>query len=373
MAAVEHSAAAIFWVSVSFMRKNNFNLIRLLAACLVLAGHMGPILGIASPTLGSQGLHAVGVQVLFAMGGYLIANSWRNDPNFGRFFMRRFLRLWPPFAVMVLLLAFVAGPLLSTLGPKGYFASWWTSWLKNLRFYSMYAQPGVFENNPMPLVSNGSIWTMPVEAAAYVITPILMLLFLRGRSRPFLKAGILTTIFCAADTALIASGAQPFVFYGTDWVAGFHLLTYFVIGIFCSFEELRKVLHLQAAPIFLVLILITTEIRSAALQWVVWLISLPYLVFSFALTEKPLFWKLGAKIELSYGIYLYGFFFQQLVVFWCLKYGRSWSYIICFGISLALSAGTAVLNCILIENPLLKLSRRLTAAMKNQEKSRVTT
>ena len=82
-----------------------------------------------------------------------------------------------------------------------------------------------------------------------------------------------------------------------------------------------------------------------------------------------MFWTLGAKIELSYGIYLYGFFFQQLVVFWCLKYGRSWSYMICFGISLALSAGTAVLNCILIENPLLKLSRRLMASMKNREKS----
>ena len=351
------------------MRKNNFNLVRLLAACLVMAGHMGSIIGGPVPTLGSQGLHAVGVETLFIMGGYLIATSWKNDPHLGRFFLRRFLRLWPPFAVMVLLLAFVGGPLLSSLGPAGYFQSWWTDWLKNLRFCIVYAQPGVFENNPMPLVSNGSIWTMPVEAAAYVLTPLLMCLFFREKGKPCLAPGILTALCILADLALIRWKVPPVVIYRTDWVAGAHLLVFFVIGMFCSLEGMKRVFHLQAAPCILFLILLTTEIRSAAAQQAVWLISLPYLVFSIALAEKPLFWKLGTKIELSYGIYLYGFFFQQLIVSLSQQLGLGWGYMLCLGTSLALSAGAAALSSLLIETPLLKLSRGLTSAWKRREET----
>ena len=349
------------------MRNNNFNFIRILAACFVMAGHMSATMGIAVPYLGSQRIELIGVQILFIMGGYLVAKSWNRDPHVGRFLLRRFLRLWPPFAVMVIIMCFVSGPLLSSLGVQGYYASWWIAWLKNLRFYTVFAQPGVFENHPMPLVTNGSIWTMPVEAAAYLFAPIVMLAFAGREKKPLVKTGVILAVMIVPDLILTVNPAQQFVFYGTDWIAGYHLIVYFVIGIFCSFDSLKPWFRLQAAPIAIFLILLTTMFTHARWQQVVWLTCLPYLIFSFALAEKPLFSKLGNRLELSYGIYLYGFFFQQLVVMWNQTYKLQWNYMICLGVSMLLSSGAAILNCVLVENPLQKLSRKLTSAWKNRD------
>ena len=155
-------------------RENNFPLIRLTAAVFVFAGHMGLILGGQPPLLGGLPLHELGVGMLFLISGYLITKSWLSDPHPLRFAVRRFLRLWPPFAVLVLLLALAAGPLLSSLGPEGYFRSGWGGYLRNLRFYIVYALPGVFTDLPLPNSMNGSLWTMPVEAGLYVLTPVLL-------------------------------------------------------------------------------------------------------------------------------------------------------------------------------------------------------
>lgn len=324
-------------------------------------------MGTSVPTLGSQRLELIGVQILFIMGGYLIAKSWARDPHVGRFLIRRFLRLWPPFAVMVLLMCFITGPILSNLGPNGYFASWWKAWLKNLRFYSVFAQPGVFEYNPMPLVTNGSIWTMPVEAMAYLVAPI-MLLICKGKGwKSLFKAGSVLTVLLIPDLILTINPAPNYVVYGTDWVAGYHLIVYFAIGIFCSFEELKPLFHLQMAPIMIFFILLTREFIHARWQQIVWLCCLPYLVFSFALAEKPMFSKLGDKFELSYGIYLYGFFFQQLVVMWNLKYRLQWNYVFCLVISMSLTIAVAVINCIFIEKPLMKLSRYITETWRTRQ------
>lgn len=367
---MEHSAAAIFSVSVPDMRKNNFNAVRLLGACFVMAGHMAAVMGIAVPGIGSQRIELTGVQILFIMGGYLIAKSWQRDPHAGRFLLRRFLRLWPPFAVMILIMCYITGPLLSNLGATGYFHSWWKAWLMNLRFYPVFAQPGVFENNPMPLVTNGSIWTMPVEAAAYLLAPVMMLLCHGKGKKAVIKAGVILTVLLVPDLILSINPAPRYVFYGTDWVAGYHLMVYFAIGIFCSFDEVKGWFRLQAAPIAIFLILLTTTFTRARAQQIVWLTCLPYLVFSFALAEEPLFSKLGSRLELSYGIYLYGFFYQQLVVLWNMNYHLQWNYMACLTVSMTMSAATAAVNCILVENPLTKLTRRITGAWMERGKER---
>ena len=347
-------------------RENNFNFIRLCAAFLVMAGHMGAIMGEPVPGAGSQQLQNIGVQILFLISGYLVANSWRRDPHAGRFLLRRFLRLWPPYAVMVLLMCFVVGPYLSELGKQGYYDSWWRAYLDNLRFYTVYAQPGVFANNPLPLTTNGSVWTMPVEALTYLLMPLLMLLLsVGGRKRYSFRAmAILTAIVCIPDLVFGWNKSLRVVFYGTNWAAAYTLIAYYFIGVLCSFEEMRPLFQLQAAPVAVLLMLLTTVFRYPHTQEAVWLITLPYLVFSFALVERPLFAKLGSKHELSYGIYLYGFFFQQLVVLWDQQYQLNLSYMSCLGISLGLTAIAAYLNCLLVEEPVLRLSRKLTAARK---------
>ena len=156
------------------MKKNNFNIVRFLGAAFVFAGHMGILMGGAAPLMGSFPLHEIGVAVLFTISGYLITKSWLSDPHPIRFAVRRFFRLWPPFAVLILLMVFVAGPLLSDLGTTVYFESDYTSYLRNLRFFTAYSLPGVFTTLPAANSVNGSLWTMPVEAFLYIVTPLLL-------------------------------------------------------------------------------------------------------------------------------------------------------------------------------------------------------
>ena len=62
-------------------RQNNFNIIRFVAAIMVMAGHMGSLTG--TPPLGFLGLsiNAEGIAIFFLIGGYLITKSWLADPH----------------------------------------------------------------------------------------------------------------------------------------------------------------------------------------------------------------------------------------------------------------------------------------------------
>ncbi len=66
------------------MKKNNFNIIRFLAAALVFAGHMGILMGGGAPLMGSFSLQEIGVSTLFIISGYLITKSWLSADSSGK-------------------------------------------------------------------------------------------------------------------------------------------------------------------------------------------------------------------------------------------------------------------------------------------------
>lgn len=350
-------------------RDNNFSVIRLTATLFVFMGHMGEILGMSPPYLGALPIHELGVMLLFLISGYLITQSWLSDPHPLRFAVRRFFRFWPPFAVMVLIMVFVTGPLLSDLGVQGYFHSWYKSYLENLRFYMVYAQPGVFTDLPLANATNGSLWTMPVEAVLYIVTPLLLtLLRVKSRSRTsFRLMGGLTAVTVGFDLCLRTFFAgSAAVFYGTNWIAAFHLITIYVIGMFYTYEEVRKYLNLQVGCVAMLLLLFT-QIVSDPLQHLLLYLVYPYFIFSFVFAPKPLFKNFSRKIDLSYGIYLYGFFFQQLLVSWQQRNGNDLGYMGTFGLSLLLTLAASVLSWYLVEKPSQQFGRFLIRKIKERE------
>ena len=343
-------------------RENNFNFIRLMAALFVMLGHMGPILGVEAPKLGGQAIHTIGVKVLFLIGGYLITQSWERDPHPGRYALRRFFRFYPPYAVMVLLMAFVAGPLLTNLGLPAYFQSWYSSYLWNLRFFIVYAIPGVFEELPRPSVMNGSIWTMPVEALLYILIPLILFAIRSAKKEKssFIAMCGISALACVYDLWLyLAREGQQLVFYATDWNYSMHLAVYFLIGSLFTWPQMKRFLNLQVG-IAAMIAMICVQMAGSAWNELISYIAMPLFVLSFAQMEKPLFAKLARKYELSYGIYLYGFFFQQLVVKWRIDSGAGWGFYTCFAMSLALTLVAAFLSCILVEKPCLALCKKLT-------------
>lgn len=387
-------------------RDNNFNIIRLIASIFVFAGHMEMIRSGSPLLFGIHSVHEMGVWILFLVSGYLITKSWLSDPHPLRYAIRRFFRLWPPFAVMVLIMVFIAGPLVSELGVKGYFQSWFHLYLMNLWFYIVYAQPGVFTNMIQAYVTNGSLWTMPVEAFAYIITPLLACLYglrkkksssvstmtstlsdsaaseasedrsaflnsytsSKNKDRSFHIAAAVTIAAVAFDLYLRVFQADlVIVFFGTKLIPAYHLITMYIIGMFFTFEQTRKYLNLQVACIGMC-ILIVFESSGVFLQYLLLLIILPYFVFSLAFAPNAIFRNYGKRFEPSYGIFLYGYFFQQLVVSFQNKCGVTLSYTVTLILSAIPTLIAATLSYYLIEKPTQRLSKRLLKRLVKKKK-----
>ncbi len=63
-------------------------------------------------------------------------------------------------------------------------------------------------------------------------------------------------------------------------------------------------------------------INPTGMNWdICFYILFTYSVFSFSLSERVVFSGVFRKYEISYGIYLWGFFVQQVVILFVLKSG----------------------------------------------------
>src|SRR4051812_10075152 len=94
---------------VSDSRDNNFDVLRLFAALIVLLSHSfaltrgsDPFSDVSGETLGTTGL-----AIFFAISGFLIARSFLLTPRMGDYAAKRALRLLPALWAVVLFTAFV--------------------------------------------------------------------------------------------------------------------------------------------------------------------------------------------------------------------------------------------------------------------------
>lgn len=152
--------------------RNNFNLLRLVAAWMVVYGHAWAITGTPGVDLVGHLTQlkfagGVAVDVFFVVSGFLIAASLQRNSVRG-YLASRALRILPGLVACVLLSVLVLGPALTTA------AEYWRQpqpwrylWVNASLWSSEYFLPGVFETLPNHAI-NGSLWTLPIEARLYL-------------------------------------------------------------------------------------------------------------------------------------------------------------------------------------------------------------
>jgi peptidoglycan/LPS O-acetylase OafA/YrhL len=334
-------------------RDNNFDVLRLVAASLVLVSHCYPLTGHAEPFAALTGvtLGEVGVVMFFAMSGFLIAKSWRDEPEPGRYFRKRALRLFPALVVAVAFTTLVLGPLFTKLSVSDYLTdgeTWFYLVRASLLVTIAGQLPGVYTDNVYPEAVNGSLWTLPLEAGCYVMVAVLGMLGLLHR-RALLAAA--AAVLLLALTPLSPLSTSVAVTAGGNLTSVVELVATFIVG--ALLYSLRARLRLSwAVPAGLGLVWVLSWNSDWTTVFTVLALSTTVLVFAF---RSPAWLRrLTAPGDVSYGIYVYAFPVQQSVA---ALWGPGLRPGVMLAIALPVTYALALLSWRLIERPALRRKR----------------
>ncbi|SBT09295.1 Sugar acetylase [Candidatus Accumulibacter aalborgensis] len=334
--------------------ENNLDLIRFVAATLVLFSHAYPLSGLnPEPIVALTGYEsggALGVATFFVISGYLVAASYlrANDP--WKYARNRLLRICPGLFAVVAMAVFFLGPVVSTLPPAAYFSNA-TTWryLANAVMAINHDLPGVFRGNPFPGAVNGSLWTLPYEMAMYVWLGLLGVFGLL-RCRTLVAAGVLLGLALAVaihyEWLLL-----PRILGLADANQFFKLGYFFFSGtaLYLASERIRY--DWRIAGLLAGLLALTC---GRQIGWVVYLLVWPYLVLFLAQIPSRHSRNFGKHGDFSYGMYIYAFPVQQLLI-WAYPWSNVYLYALAaFAVTLPL----AVVSWYMIEEPALRLKRK---------------
>ncbi|WP_029356399.1 acyltransferase [Bosea sp. 117] len=340
--------------------RNSFDALRLLAALLVLVGHLHGMLGnpLAMVPLVHLPLESVGVTIFFFVSGYLISRSVLRGASARYYIASRMLRIYP--GLIVALLASIAlGLVIGRLPPAQFLADPGT-----LRFLfgnlvpffqeQPIALPGVFETAIWPAV-NGSLWTIKYELICYLIFFAFCLI-----PQPRLR---LAAMACAVATFFIYAYVvfpklpppSPDILF--TWVNRY----YFVLFTFCfglgsalaMLSSLRWFDFRLAAVVAaaLVFALPGTDLGRAANLLLICTLSL-----GIARLRIPVLSRVDRVGDLSYGVYLYAYPVSNFGATYLAGTLPVWGI---YAFTLVVTFALAFLSWKLVEAPALALRRRL--------------
>ncbi|MEA2374494.1 MAG: hypothetical protein QOD53_957 [Thermoleophilaceae bacterium] len=289
---------------------NHFGLLRLAAAALVLVSHGFLLTGRDDPalSLGRETLGDLAVTGFFAISGFLVARSWCRDPRLGPYLARRALRILPGLWVVVLVSAYVLGPLFTTLPIQDYLASSATHMYVagNSVFHTSLYLPGVFEGNPHGSV-NGSLWTLPMEVQAYLAVAVLGLL--GAFRRPRVVVGVFALLLLL--DAPLGPGGHPLVSRLIATTLTEHtvdrLAIFFGAALLYVLRDRLPVRGRVLAP----LALLWVAALGTPLEQVAGAVAIPYAVVFMAYRGPAVLRRLTPRSDVSYGVYLYGWPVEQ--------------------------------------------------------------
>ncbi len=338
---------------------NNFDLFRLIAACLVIYGHafaVAPEPGRADILMVWTGYPsaAMAVKLFFFLSGLLVTNSLLEKKSVSQFMVARFFRIMPALALVLVISAFVIGPLCTALDLNSYFAdpntylyvkrqllmeSWGT---QSLGYYNL---PGVFGDNPYKSDVNASLWSLAVEVYAYLflaaaflvgfaerrVATVLLLLVLLDAVLPFrilfpfLPKGnedYSYLPFCFAAGSFVALYKDK-VRISTGLPLGFLLLFYLFFGT-------------QYERYFFYLATFMGVLYLATCRWVI---------------------NIRLPADVSYGVFLWGFPVQQVLMHSFPGMGQVTNLVL----ATLLAIGCGAASWLLVEKRAITLGKRISA------------
>jgi len=309
-------------------QNNSLGLIRFVMAALVIVDH--------SYTLGGWGytlfvdefknqtsLGGLAVFGFFAISGYLITKSGMSS-DVMQFMWRRFLRIFPAFWGVLVVAAFVIGPIVwvatghglrdyFSFEPSGPFRYLWNNWTLTINQLGIY---DIFADTPFGQlgagsVLNGVLWTLTYEWACYLMVAVLVVAGVLKLARfvvPIVAVGLL--ILTVTEMAAPGSVGSIIPWFGDSTRLTFALVFFAggCIAVYADripFDDRLGIVSGLAAAVTL----FTGGFTTFGF--------LPFAYFLLYLAARlPAFAHVvGRKNDYSYGLYLFGWPVQQIFAF----------------------------------------------------------
>jgi peptidoglycan/LPS O-acetylase OafA/YrhL len=344
-------------------QSNNFGFLRLLFATLVILAHSPELVDgnrsreLLTRLFGTMSLGEVAVDGFFMISGYLILQSLVNSKSNFEYVCKRALRIYPgyitAFAVSLGIGALAGGRI---TGPV-------QTLLDLTRALSLHTPrlDGAFSGNPIPVV-NGPMWTVSYEFRCYLLAMLLGVLgILKNRlAYLLLMAALLLSVF--GQPNLSWSPAMVAIF-GQPRFSEHFTLAFLVGGAFYLFRD--RISYTGGAAALALILLIPLMFFPLAAE-IAWVTLGAYVLFYFALQVKSArLNRVGSRVDLSYGIYLYAWPIQSLLI-WHDRHISPW---ILFALSAFMAGVCAYASWIFIESPALRLKGRFLRDANDQRDS----
>ena len=325
-------------------RDNNLNLMRFLAAALVMVNHAFGITGHTATEpfyrVFELGGGDIGVDVFFVLSGFLVTRSWEGKP-LPAFLWARCMRIYPGLWVSVLVTVILAGACFATV-PR---LEFWSS-RSTLAYVGhnllMLPHLGARLDLPHAFTAAGSgfnvsLWTLPLEIQMYLTLALLgVLLGIRARylaALTLLGVGIVlvSKLTHSSHDMLLARGRFLYFFFAGS-------LAYALRG--------RIILRSRTAATLLALVLATIAVTGVfAVRQAMLALALPYLMLWLAYVPGGFVRRWNRLGDYSYGLYIYSVPIQIGVS----TLGLGTTPALNFGISLAIALIFAAASWHLLE------------------------
>jgi peptidoglycan/LPS O-acetylase OafA/YrhL len=302
---------------MDYFKRNNFDLIRLVAAAQVMLFHTMHYMEVPVGGLKTVVAHLPGVPAFFFVSGFLISASWERNSDLRTFCVNRALRIFPAlwavlfFSILTLVLFYDTAILRANIGKLILWSICQVTILQDWipEFTRGYGIGGM----------NGSLWTIPVELSFYAFTPIIY-----WAGKRFARGGVEPILF---GTIALSFGLQYSIYGVHDQipVLAWKLLTKSPlpwVGMFCCGVLAQR--HLPTiyprvagrAPLFIALYVLTAVLShylpvypllngDSNSMGIINYLALCGLILSVAYSWRDFAEQLLQRNDISYGVYIF--------------------------------------------------------------------
>ncbi|MBW8185210.1 acyltransferase family protein [Shewanella nanhaiensis] len=331
---------------------NNFDILRFYLALAVVWHHFIFLLGFPPLTsIFNVFDPETAVRAFFVISGALIWESAKNTPSKRVFFYKRFFRIFPAYITVLIISVIISLVLFDAdlVSVSKYF--FWNATTLN------FMQPciGDVYDTHLLCAQNGSLWTIKIEVAYYLLVLVIFYIFSNFSSRLYFLLGMLSFLlhilfvnFGLFELSLSLKNQLPF------------LLFYFYLGSY--FNPIFKRMDVRAN---LILFLICSLLYYfSELFYPLFVVSFVF----FVVYGLPLYFNINKYGDVSYGLYIYHFPIIQLFI--SLGVYTSMSHYGAAFFTIFVVCVISYLSWHLIERPSLEFAKRLNKGSKSNAVNR---